>query len=350
LAPPWRIDLSEFRGRTLGIADRSEHLGQPEPLEALLKELERNQTRVLLLTTGVAELERLTDGVAVAPGADRFEVEVWRAFSRSPRVGVAVAPEAGFAHRCREIALRLGLSKLMWVDPEGGVRGSDGQRRSFVDLEELRRFRRDGTVPESPERRLLLGEIEAALDAGVAAVNLSTLAGLADELFTYSGSGTLFTRERYVHVRSLGLDDFDAAHHLVARGVEDGFLAPRPTEELERVLASGMGAFVEGRHLAGIGALLEHREAGAAEIAALYTLTRFAGEGVGGHLVRFAVERARDRGFASVFACTTAESVASFFEGQGFGRVAHEDLPPGKWRGYDPERRARVRCVQLDLR
>ena len=118
--------LAEFRGRTLGIAVRSEHLGQPEPLEALLKELERNQTRVLLLTTGVAELARLTDGVSVAPGADRFEVEVWRAFSKSPRVGVAAAPEADFAHRCREIALRLGLSKLMWVDPQGGVRGRDG--------------------------------------------------------------------------------------------------------------------------------------------------------------------------------------------------------------------------------
>jgi len=408
--------LSEFRGRTLGIAVRSEHLGQPEPLEALLKELERNQTRVLLLTTGVAELERLTDGVSVAPGADRFEVEVWRAFSKSPRVGVAAAPEgprvgvaaapegprvgvaaapegprvgvaaapegprvgvaaapegprvgvaaapegprvgvaaapeADFAHRCREIALRLGLSKLMWVDPQGGVRGRDGLRRSFVDLEELRRLRRDGTVPENADRRLLLGEIEAALEAGVAAVNLSTLEGLADELFTYAGSGTLFTRERYVDVRSLGLDDFDAAHHLVARGVEDGFLAPRATEELERVLACGLGAFVEGRHLAGIGALLEHREAGAAEIAALFTLTRFAGEGVGGHLVRFAVERARDRGFTCVFACTTAESVVSFFEGQGFRPVSHQDLPPEKWRGYDPDRRAHVRCVRLDLR
>jgi N-acetylglutamate synthase-like GNAT family acetyltransferase len=246
--------------------------------------------------------------------------------------------------------LRLGLTKLMCVDPAGGVRGPDGGRRSFVDLDELRRLRRDGTVPESAARRRLLAEIEVALEEGVAAVNLSTLEGLADELFTYAGSGTLFTRQRYVHVRRLGLDDFDAANHLVERGVAEGYLAPRPLEEVERVLASGFGAFVEGRHLAGIGALLEHPGAGAAEISCLYTLTRFVAEGVGSHLVRFALDRARERGFASVFACTTSDRVVGFFARNGFDRVEPEALPPEKWWGYDPERRARVACLRLTLR
>jgi hypothetical protein len=35
----------------------------------------------------------------------------------------------------------------------------------------------------------------------------------------------------------------------------------------------------------------------------------------------------------------------------GGGAVAINDaLPPEKWRGYDAERRARVRCLRLDLR
>lgn len=341
--------LSEFRGRTLGIAAREDQLQPLAPLEALLKELEHNQTRVLLVSTGAGVLAGLTGGTIVEPTEPRFEGSVWRAFSRSPRVGVPVADGQGFAPGCREVALRLGLSKLLWVDPEGGVRGPGGSRRSFVDLRELRALRRDGTVPESPERRRLLVEIEAALEAGVAAVNLSTLEGLADELFTYAGSGTLFTRERYVAVRRLGLDDYDAAHHLMARGVEEGYLAPRPPERVERILASGFGAFVEGRHLAGIGALLEHRESGAAEIASLYTLTRFIGEGIGGHLVRFALERARDWGFGCVFACTTSERVVGFFEQQGFRRAAPEEIPAEKWRDYDPARRSRVLCVRRDL-
>ena len=57
--------------------------------------------------------------------------------------------------------------------------------------------------------------VEAILSAGVAAVNLCRLDGVADELFTYDGSGTLFTREGYVAVRRLGFDDYDAATDLI---------------------------------------------------------------------------------------------------------------------------------------
>ena len=92
------------------------------------------------------------------------------------------------------------------------------------------------------------------------------------------------------------------------------------------------------------------RESVATRRAEVLTRTSVAGGGVGGHLVRFAGERARDRGFTCGYACTTAEGVVSFFEGQGFRPVSHQDLPPEKWRGYDPDRRAHVRCVQLDLR
>jgi N-acetylglutamate synthase-like GNAT family acetyltransferase len=160
----------------------------------------------------------------------------------------------------------------------------------------------------------------------------------------------LFTRENYVVVRRVGLDDYDAAAHLIARGVAEGYLAPRPPEELERVLASAMGAFVEGAHLAGIGALIEHPAAAAAEIASLYTLTRFVGEGVGGHLVTAALERARDRGYAYVFACTTSERVVEFFVRNGFRRATDAEVPAAKWETYDPARRARVMCVRFDLR
>ena len=175
---------------------------------------------------------------------------------------------------------------------------------------------------ESPQRRLLLREVEAALDAGVAAVNLSTLEGLADELFTYAGSGTLFTRERYVTVRRLGLDDYDAATIWWPAASTRAILAPRSPDEVERVLASGFGAFVEGPHLAGIGALLEHAESAAAEIASLYTLTRFLGEGVGGHLIGFALDEARARGFAWVFAGTALGAGGGLLRALRLRRVA----------------------------
>jgi N-acetylglutamate synthase-like GNAT family acetyltransferase len=342
--------LSEFRGRTLAVAARSEDLVQPAPLAALLEELEANATRVVLVSTARGLLEDLTGGPAVAASAPRFEGAVWRAFARRPHVGVLTSDGGAFPRACRELALRLGLSKLLWVDPAGGLRKPDGTRRSFVDLEELRRLLGEPEAGGGGTRQALLREIERALGAGLAAVNLCTLEGLADELFTYSGSGTLLTRERYVEVRRLGLDDYDAADDLIARGVAEGYLTPRSPEDVEQVLVNGFGAFVEGCHLAGIGALLEHAGSGVGEIASLYTLTRFLGEGVGGHLVRFALERARDRGLGCVFACTTSDRVVGFFEGQGFQRVGAEELPEQKWRAYDAERRRHLQCLRCDLR
>src|SRR5262249_50563241 len=175
--------------------------------------------------------------------------------------------------------------------------------------------------------------------AGVPAVNVCTLEGLSDELFTYAGSGTLFTEERYVVVRKLGLDDFDAASDLIARGTAEGYLAPRTEEQLDAVLASGFGAFVEGYHLAGVGPLLVGQPGDCAEVASLYTLTRFLGEGVGSHLVSYALERARERALAFVYACTTSDGVGRFFQLHGFRPAQPDEVPAAKWRGYDPERR-----------
>ena len=342
--------LSEFRGRTLALAARADDLRAPASLEPVLKELEANPTRVVLVSTEAGALESvLATTVLPGGGGPGLEGAVWRGLSRASRVGLVVDDARRFAPACREIALRLGVSKWIWIDAEGGLRAPDGSRQSFVGLEELRALLRRGPPGESPERCSLLREFEAALAGGLAAVNLCALDGLADELFTYAGSGTLFTRERYVQVRRLGLDDYDAADDLLGRGVAEGYLAPRSSDEIEQVLANGFGAFVEGRHLAGIGALLVHEPSRAAEIASLYTLTRFLGEGIGGHLVRFALERAQASGCPFVFACTTAERVEHFFERQGFRRVDSGAIPPEKWRSYDASRRTRLRCLRHDL-
>jgi N-acetylglutamate synthase-like GNAT family acetyltransferase len=87
----------------------------------------------------------------------------------------------------------------------------------------------------------------------------------------------------------------------------------------------------------------------AAEIASLYTLTRFIGEGVGSHLVRFAAERASDRACRFIFACTTSPRVEAFFERNGFRKVDSGEVPETKWRAYDPARRAQVACLRRDL-
>ncbi|MDH5307289.1 MAG: GNAT family N-acetyltransferase [Myxococcales bacterium] len=338
--------LGEFRGRTLALAARSQELADPLACESVLKELEANHTGVVVISADSEAMARLLTEPLRAVEEDRLEGSVWRALQRAPRIGVRIDAARDFTSVCRDIAVRLRVAKLVWLDSGGGLLRPDGGRRSFVDLQELGVLLRSDAYAE---RAALLREIEAALRGGLASVSLCTPQGLADELFTYAGSGTLFTRERYVDVRDLGLDDFSAAFDLIARGVAEGYLAPRSDAEIDRVFANGVGAFVEGCHLAGIGALLPHAESNMGEVASLYTLTRFLGEGVGGHLVTALVERARGLGYASIFACTTSEQVAGFFERQGFRRVPREQIPDAKWRNYDAQRREQVTCVLHDL-
>jgi amino-acid N-acetyltransferase len=332
--------VQEFRGRTLALcAPDADALAKLAPV---LGDLGANGIRSLVLAPEALELAALGELPRVDARAERLEGEVWRALGGAPAVGIAVSGDVGFAAGCRVAAVRLGVAKLVFLEAAGGLTRPDGRRLSFVNLDELEPLARD---PQHPLRGLL-AEIRTALEAGIAAVNVCTADGLADELFTYAGSGTLFTRERYLALRRLSLDDYDAAHDLMDRGVEEGYLAPRSEREREQVLAGGFGAFVEGRHLAGIGALIVHPDGRSGEIASLYTLTRFLGEGVGAHLVSHALDLARQRGLERVFACTTQERVSAFFERLGFAPADPGELPEARWEGYDPGRRARVRCYQ----
>jgi N-acetylglutamate synthase-like GNAT family acetyltransferase len=339
--------LGEFRDRTLAFGLPALLPHEAAAIESVLKELEANPTPSVLLSSdreGLAALAPLLDQRPDAPG---LLGAVWRGLREHRRVGLLVDVKDA-SSTITDVALRLGLAKLVWIDPAGGLT-RESERVSFLDLEELSGLLRAGPLAGSRVRGGLLGEIQRGLREGLPAVNLCTAEGLADELFTYAGSGTLFTSERYVDVRPLALDDFDAAADLVARGESEGYLAQRTPEQLDRIFAHGYGAFVEGRHLAGIGALLPYDAANAGEIASLYALTRFLGEGIGGHITRALARAARQQGREFVFACTTTERVAGFFERQGFTRVDGDQIPDEKWASYDPRRRPRVRSLRLDL-
>jgi amino-acid N-acetyltransferase len=337
----------EFRGRTLAIiVSRAEFA---EPVAPVLAELAGAGARAIVIAREARILELLAARPLLRASDPRLEGNVWRALHASPCVGIVVARAEDFGDHARELARKLGVFKLVWLDPDGGLRAKGGERLAFVHRAELAEFLADPRRLSTTQRLRLWREVADMLDAGLPAINVCAPEGLADELFSYAGSGTLFTRERYVTVRALGVDDFDAAFDLLRRGVEEGFLAPRDEAEVDALLATGFGAFVEGRDLAGIGSLLPSLDGKGAEIAGLYTLTRFLGEGVGFSLVAHAVADAKERGLAYVFACTISEPVGAFFERNRFRPVHPDELPAGKWEGYDPARRARVRCYRREL-
>jgi N-acetylglutamate synthase-like GNAT family acetyltransferase len=339
--------LREFRGRTLAIIVSKAEFA--EPLRPVLDELAGAGARAILIAREARILELLGSQRVLRASDPRLEGNVWRALHATPRIGIVVARAEDFGDHARELACKLGVFKLVWLDPDGGMRTRGGERLAFVHRAELAELLAEPRRLQTTQRLRLWREIADMLDAGLSAINVCAPEGLGDELFTYAGSGTLFTRERYVTVRALGVDDFDAAYDLLRRGVEEGYLAPRDDAEVDALLAAGFGSFVEGRDLAGIGSLLPSLDGNGAEIAGLYTLTRFLGEGVGFSLVAHALAEAERRGLAYVFACTVSERVGAFFERNDFRAADPREVPAEKWRDYDPARRERVRCYRREL-
>ncbi|MEE2674623.1 MAG: GNAT family N-acetyltransferase [Myxococcota bacterium] len=339
--------LAEFRGRTLAFALPAATTEELALLEAVLTELEANGSRAIILSTDRTLLEKIGANGVLDVDDPGWIGKLWRWIRNDPRVGVEVPAGASLAAECRRLVLQLRLAKLIWLDAGGSLEDDQGERVSLVDVAGLEKLLRSDAL--SGDRRALLEEIGVMLAAGLPAVNLCSLAGLSDELFSFQGSGTFFARERYMEVRKLSLDEFDAADELIQRGVIEGYLVERTPDQLEEILANAFGVFVEGRYLAGIGAMLPRPASACGEISSLYTLTRFVGEGVGGHLVRYALESAAESGFAYVFACTTSDRVKAFFERHRFEEVKPEQLPAEKWRDYPEERRARLDCMRRDV-
>ena len=347
--------LAEFRGRSIGIAWPADEPVLADPLAAVVAELVKNGSRVVMLSPSEAIMGIAGVDKPASIDEGRFGPQIWRALRDGGRAGLLVSTD-DFENDCRRAALALRLAKVVWIRSSAPLERLGGEERvSVVDLAHLDPMlgHTGGAGSDSLRIRAggeaMLRAIRAMIEGGVPSVNVCPAADLVRELFTYAGAGTFFTKDRYAEVRPLSIDDYDLANDLIERGEADGFLAPRDREARDDVLAHGVGVFIEGRYLAGIGAILPHPSANAAEIASLFALTRYIGEGAGGQIVRYAIERSRREGLDYLFCCTTSERVQRFFEGLGFRPVATNEVPSEKWRDYDPLRIARVRCLRFDL-
>jgi len=248
----------------------------------------------------------------------------------------------------------LRVHKLVIADPEGGIQTAGAERPlSFMDESMTAQLLAAGEAESAglAPRRAVLDAVRTGLVEGVSSINVCTLDGIARELFTYEGSGTLFTREDYCKVERLSLDDFHEVEKVLERGQREGYLKIRAPAEIAPILFSGYGATIGQHHLAGVCSLQTERYEAerAGEIVGLYTITRFKGEGVGVKLVTCMKSVGRERGLAYLFACTTQERVGQFFERQGFRPIALAEAPVGKWIGYDESRRRGLMCYRFDL-
>jgi N-acetylglutamate synthase-like GNAT family acetyltransferase len=363
--------LEEFYGKSLLFAlipPSGERLSELDSLVLTLRELRRNQTRCIVIAS-VSALPRLVKrlgrmladkpalfnpatGLRTRPyPPDSAVTQIWHGL-RSGSIVVAAA-ETGdpidLVVFAQELASRLRVFKLLILDRAGGLLDKSGDTDSFL---ELRHIRRALTLERAPVRRAIIRAARRALLDGVASVNLTAPRGVYEELFSFLGSGTLLTKQRYANVNRISIDDFEEVEALILRGQGEGFLLPRAGDEVAGLLPSCFGYRVGDEHLAGICALLTepYRRERAGELTALYTLTRFQGEGVAAELVKEVLAEALARRLAYVFACTSEDRAARFFSRMKFRRVTPRAIAPAKWRGYEKSRIAHLSIFRFDFK
>jgi len=367
--------LEEFYGKSLLFAlipPTGERLSELDSLALTLRELHRNQTRCIVICS-VHALPRLVKrlgrilrhepalfnpakGLRTRPyPPDSAVAQIWQSL-RDGSIVVAAAETADpidLVVFAQELASRLRVFKLVMLDRAGGLADADEEIDSFVDLRHVRRVL---ARERAPLRRAIIRAARRALDDGVASVNLAAPRQVYEELFSFLGTGTLFTEQRYAHVQQISIDDFEEVEALIRRGQDEGFLLPRSASEIASLLPSCFGYRIGDEHLAGVCALLTepYRRERAGEITGLYTLTRFLGEGVASVLVKEVIAEAQARRLRYVFACTSEERAARFFGRLKIGRlkfrrVGPKAIAPPKWRGYEKSRIARLSIFRCDF-
>jgi amino-acid N-acetyltransferase len=378
--------LEELRGRSILVALAPRVVAENtalDPLATTIAELMRNGTRVLVWwPAGRAGTERrllkaierngrprrsggrrrdpspvlaVKLGTRATWDGEALSALLWQRIRKRRLCIVSVTGQVASAYpdHVTAIAVELRVTKVVLVEPDGGLVAS-GSRLSFVDGHVLDTLLQQGQAEWTGlgERRRLLVAVDRALEDGVESVNLCAPSAVGEELFSYTGSGTLFTTDDYCRVRPLALDEFAQGERLLERGQREGLLKFRKADEVSQVLATAYGATICDRHLAGVAGLLTapYVDDRAGEIVGLYTITRFKGEGLGERLVDALLTEADRRGLAYVFATTIDVRASQFFERVGFTRVDPRQVPAAKWIGYDKKRRNRVVTFRRELR
>ena len=363
--------LEEFYGKSLLFAmvpPAGERASDFNALIQTLRRLKNNQTRCIVIVSPSA-LPKLAQRMGrLAPSGpvpvfnpslgvrsrpyppDGAVTQIWEGL-RAGSIVVASTNDddaEDLVVFAQELASRLRVFKLIFLDRQDGLLNRQGERMSFVESKRIPQATRG---IRSRLRRAIIRATARALKNGVGSVNLVAPRGVYEELFQFLGAGTLFTETPYGHVQPISIDDFEEVEALIVRGQQEGFLLARSEEQIAKILPSCFGYRIGDEHLAGICALLTdpYRRERAGEITALYTLTRFQGEGVAVELVKEVVSEARARMLRFVFACTSEDRAARFFSRLKFRRVGAKDVPASKWRGYDRTRIARLSIFRYEL-
>jgi amino-acid N-acetyltransferase len=254
-----------------------------------------------------------------------------------------------------EVARALQAVKLIYLTTAAGIllpaSGAAGSGRLLRQLtaEEAEEVLRKHKGELSTSASSKLASAVRALREGVPRVHIidgGVEEGLLAEVFSNEGIGTLVHANAYQAIRRAQKRDARGILALIKTSVENEELLPRSLGEIERQIGHYYVFEVDG-NLAGCVALHPYAAEGQAEMACLCVSAKYENQGIGGRLMQYVEEQARQAALRELF-CLSTQAVNYFVQKGGYRHATPDELPPARRQLYDASgRRSQVLVKKL---
>lgn len=249
----------------------------------------------------------------------------------------------------RVVAEALKAAKLMYITAGDSIRGA-GTLSAQFSVAEAETFIQEHAGDLSPEMKSKLEYGLRACKQGVPRVHI--INGLQDEallgeIFSNEGVGTMIYANEYQSIRPARKRDVGAIMTLIREAIAAEELIPRTRQEVTEQLGA-FYVFEIDRNVVACVALRLYAAEEAAELECLFVAEAHENQGIGGKLVQFVCDRARQLGCKRLFALST-QAFNYFQQKGGFTQGSVTDLPAERREKYDRSgRQSRVLVRSLD--
>lgn len=195
---------------------------------------------------------------------------------------------------------------------------------------------------EEYEKQLLMRAILQSNQQGVErchCVSYENDSTLLQELFTRDGSGTLIAKDYQEQISTASIDDVGGILELIAPMEEEGTLVKRSRELLETEIEQFTVLKKEDVIIA-CAALYPYPDNNTGEVACVVIHPDYRGGQRGVRLIEAVETEAKRQGLDSIFVLTTVS--AHWFLEQGFTEQSVKNLPEGKQKMYNLQRKSKV--------
>lgn len=237
-------------------------------------------------------------------------------------------------------ATALKADKLIFLSNVSSLKDAMGEHIAEISLPQLTPMLAVNGMEPGELRSLLLTAVKA-IKLGVNRVHLlphNRDGAVLEELFTHDGVGTMIVASDIENLREATIDDVGGILQIISPLEEEGVLAPRGRDVIERDIASF--SVIEHDHVIfGCAALIQF-SGGLGELACLAVDPDTQGTGDGERLLKRIEARAKEIGIKRLFVLTTRTE--HWFLKRGFVKTSIEELPKERKSHYNWDRKSMI--------